>query len=166
VTDSDRLGNLILGMREAYLRGGNAMEFARAHAATEDTSANEVEATTIAYDLQAGTYFENRERNPGQSIQVLQQIASRLRDLFPVGASLLEVGVGEATTLGTVLSSLEDESDISAFGFDLSWTRITHGQQSLRRRTQSASLFVADLFRVPLRPNPIDIVYRCHSAGA
>jgi len=163
VTDSDRLGNLILGMRQAYSRGANAMEFARAHAATQDTSANEVDATTIAYDLQAGTYIENHERNPGQSVRVPQQIASRLRDLLPAGGSLLEVGVGEATTLGTVLSSLEDESDTLAFGFDLSWSRIAHGQQWLRRRDQPASLFVADLFRVPLQPNSIDIVYSCHS---
>lgn len=163
VNDTDQLAHLILGMRKAYARGENAMEFARRYRSAHEAVPNDIDATTIAYDLQAGTYIQNYERNPERAEKVPHQIGDRLRKLIPKGGSILEVGVGEATTLGSVLSSFAETSDVSAYGFDLSWSRIAHGQQWMHKQARSASLFVADLFQIPLQSNSIDIVYSCHS---
>ena len=52
-TETQDFRSLIAGMRDAYARCENAMEYARSHAAG---GANSVVSTLIAYDLQAGSY--------------------------------------------------------------------------------------------------------------
>ena len=82
--------------------------------------------------------------------------------MLPPNGTLLEVGVGEATTLCGVLSELGDKVKKS-FGFDISWSRIKAANDWLTEKSQQAELFVADLFHIPLADNSIDVVYSSHS---
>lgn len=132
-----------------------------------DSSENDVVGTLLAYDLQAGQYNEAARLDRDRWSRWCRQIAARLRPLLArengVGRrTLLEVGCGEATTMGGVLKELRDLSPLS-FGLDISWSRIHEGQKWLSELGQEATLFVADLFDIPFADNSIDVVYSVHS---
>lgn len=50
-----------------------------------------------------------------------------------------------------------------SLGFDLSWSRVAYGLRYLSEKQIQGSLFVADLFNIPLADESIDIVYTSHS---
>lgn len=145
-------GDLIRGMRTAYANGENAMNYARI-ALNADLNLphgdNLPLATLIAYDLQAGTYVARAKANPSEHSRWCQQIANLLDPLLPTAGSLLEVGVGEATTLAGVLRELPD-AERKAIGFDISWSRIAVARDWIKNQNQEAELFVGDLFHIPL----------------
>ena len=60
-SDLDELRHMILGMRAAYAKGNNVMEYARQ---MTNSVGNLVVATLIAYDLQAGSYIAEVHANP------------------------------------------------------------------------------------------------------
>ncbi|AKA70296.1 methyltransferase domain-containing protein [Clostridium scatologenes] len=77
--------------------------------------------------------------------------------------SILEVGVGEATTLGNVIRLLNNKPD-RCYGFDISWSRIKYAKKFLDKlNINNVNLFTADLFCTPIKNNSIDIVYTSHS---
>lgn len=159
-TDAAELRQLLGGMRAAFQRGDNAMEYARRLLSRND---NLTIATLIAYDLQAGGYVKLAQADPEGRKRWISQISDLLiPHLKEPGSSVLEVGVGEATTLAGVLSQLP-QMQIAALGFDISWSRCAHGRGWLRRMEQRADLFVADLFHIPLADDSIDVVYTSHS---
>lgn len=51
----------------------------------------------------------------------------------------------------------------SAFGFDLSWSRVNVARKWLEANQNPARLFVGDLFSIPLANDSIDVVYSSHS---
>lgn len=157
--DVTELGQLIVGMKAAYARGENVMEYARQAAGG---AGNSPLATLIAYDLQAGTYIAYAKKDPDARSKWCAQLADILDPLITGDASILEVGCGEATTLAGVLSRLENKP-AHALGFDISWSRCAHANQWLNESKVSAELFVADLFEIPLEDNSIDVVYTSHS---
>lgn len=159
--DPTNLRMLLTGMRSAYSRGENAMQYARQHLGSGG-SANLPLATLIAYDLQAGSYVKAARANPQYRAQWCNQLAALIQPVLPQGGSILEVGVGEATTLSGVLDALADQVG-QAFGFDISWSRIKVAQNWLEEHRLRADLFVADLFDMPLQDASIDVVYTSHS---
>ena len=80
-------------------------------------------ATLFAYDLQAGTYVDGMRKNPEFNTAWCKQLADLIDPILPDNGTILEVGVGEATTLSGVLSELGDKVKRS-YGFDISWSRI------------------------------------------
>ncbi len=158
-TDVTELGRLMLGMRAAYARGENAMEYARK---TAGALGNSPASTLIAYDLQAGTYIAGARANPDARARWCGQLAEILNPYISTQSSILEVGCGEATTLAGVLKRL-DKTPKHALGFDISWSRCAHGLTWLEENGVSARLFVADLFEIPLEDSSIDVVYTSHS---
>lgn len=158
--EHESLQSLIGGMRDAFSRGENAIAFAREHCG--ESSSNLVAATLIAYDLQAGSYTAGARANPQAKAQWCKQVADLIRPVLPQGGRLLEVGVGEATTLAGVLDTL-GTSVSDAFGFDISWSRVREGNLWLSEKRQTANLFVADLFNIPLADESVDVVYTSHS---
>lgn len=58
------LGKLIVGMRDAYAKGENALAFAHAALAEYAGGVNQRIATLVSYDLEAGTYVEGVRNNP------------------------------------------------------------------------------------------------------
>lgn len=150
---------LLLGMRAAFARGENAMEFAR-----HETGAgqNLPAATMIAYDLQAGSYIAQATADRESNARWCGQLAEVLSGYVDPSGTLLEVGCGEATTLAGVLEHLP-AAPSRALGFDISWSRCAAGLDWLKSRSQQATLFVADLFSIPLETNSVDVVYTSHS---
>jgi ubiquinone/menaquinone biosynthesis C-methylase UbiE len=151
-------------MRTAYFSGGNAMEWCRDHLrATEDSAlGNDPVATLVAYDLQAGSYIALAKAAPEANVRWCAQLARLLDGVVEEGDSLLEIGVGEATTLAGVLRKIAGVPRV-ALGCDLSWSRVDAGNRWLAENHCHASLFVADLFSVPLADGSIDVVYSSHS---
>lgn len=160
-TDKKELRELILGMREAYSHGRNAMDYARQYAGG-GANGNQLISTLIAYDLQAGTYKEFARNNKVHHARWCQQLASLIATVLPKGGSLLELGTGEATTLCGVVKELEGLVG-SAHGFDLSWSRVYEGSAWLSENNQNATLFVGDLFNIPLADQSVDVVFSSHS---
>lgn len=152
------LRNLVTGMREAYAQGENMMDFARRTLGYQD---NLGVATLIAYDLQAGAYVRHALSDPEGKRRWCTQLAELIAPLLPDGGSVMEAGAGEATTLAGMLAALPRPT--KALGFDISWSRCAHGVGWLRRMQQPASIFVADLFNIPLSDNSVDVVYTSHS---
>lgn len=157
--DIAKLRGLILGMRSAYARGENTMEYARRESAS---SVNTVDATLIAYDLQAGSYIADVRNNPERQALWCNQLAEILDSLVTAQSSILEVGCGEATTLAGVLQRLSHKPQ-HALGFDISWSRCAQGLSWLAEKAVHARMFVADLFEIPLEDASIDVVYTSHS---
>jgi len=163
-TNLDQLRTLIVGMRKAYARGENAMAFARSRLADDIGSegGNALSATLIAYDLQTGDYTQIARSDPKLLHILCNQASQCIKTVLPKGGSILEVGVGEATTLAGVVQLLGEDIG-SAYGFDISWSRVDEGGKWLIESGQKAELFVGDLFNIPLIDSSIDVVYSSHS---
>jgi hypothetical protein len=158
-TETEQLQRLITGMRTAYAAGENVM--ARAREITGATS-NATLATLIAYDLQTGSYTRGVRADPQTNERWCAQLAGILTPFVSGDRTLLEVGCGEATTLAGVLHHLPVKPR-QALGFDLSWSRCHAGLDWLAVNRQTASLFVGDLFGIPLEDASVDVIYTSHS---
>lgn len=158
-SEAQELRRLIAGMRDAYQRGENAMAYARSHSVSDS---NSVVGTLIAYDLQAGSYVAETRRKPDYIKNWCNQLAGLLQPFVESGDTILEVGVGEATTLAGVIKSIAG-SNINAMGFDVSWSRVKVANDWLNENSVRARLFTGDLFNIPLADNSIDVIYTSHS---
>jgi len=156
--NKEELGNLIRGMRAAYARGENVMAWARANCTKDDRTVSAL----IAYDLQAGTYVQNARNDPAYIDSWSAQMAGLLDPYLAVGDRIMEAGVGEATTLAGLMKAITAQG-ISAYGFDLSWSRISVAQKWMEENSVKARLFVGDLFSIPVADGSIDVVYTSHS---
>ena len=159
-----QIAEIILGMQAAYSKGENAMEWCREyfHRANETVEGNDLIATLVAYDLQAGSYVSAVRADREKNQSWCRQLASLLSSVLADGDSILEVGVGEATTLAGVLAESGTKPSM-AFGFDVSWSRVCVGRQWLQENGQRAELFVADLLSIPMGDGSVDVVYSSHS---
>jgi len=158
-TNVTELGRLMVGMRAAYVRGENVMEYAQQNSSVQG---NAPISTLIAYDLQAGSYIDGARANPKVRERWCSQLADILNPYINEQSSILEVGCGEATTLAGVLDCLNNTPK-HGLGFDISWSRCAHGLTWLEEKNASADLFVADLFEIPLEDSSVDVVYTSHS---
>jgi ubiquinone/menaquinone biosynthesis C-methylase UbiE len=90
-----------------------------------------------------------------------KEIAVRILDLCNP-KSILEAGVGEATTLSGVLKHLDP--GVASYGFDLSWSRVAFARKWLQNNgIEKTLLCTGDLFHIPFLDNCIDVVYTSHS---
>jgi len=146
--------------RKAFQKGQNLMRLARRR--EQNTS----EAILLAYDLQAGSYLRAYRKSPKRYEKIYRQIAAFILQGLSAHArkpfSLLEVGVGDGTTLRGVLALLGKKVG-KCLGFDLSWSRISVARSWLGARHAGVELFVGTLFRMPFPDNSIDVVYTHHS---
>src|SRR5690554_5557113 len=110
-----------------YKQGNNITKILRDEKGLEKNTDQIIE---IAYDLQTGSYisamcnFEMAEHKKYYSSEIAKTILSLCDP-----SSVLEAGVGEATTLSGVLNKLDPE--IRSYGFDLSWSRVAYANQWL-----------------------------------
>ena len=152
------IAKLIVGMRDAFKNGENAMAWARANVSPNNTTLG----TLISYDLQSGQYVEKVRKNPEYQAKWCEQLASILRRYISGGDRILEAGVGEATTLVGVIKSLS-LPNLDFYGFDLSWSRIMIANKWIEENGLKSNLFVGDLFNIPIEDDSIDVVYTSHS---
>ncbi len=158
------MAEIIQGMREAYAKGDNAMAWCREYFRNMNKveDGNDLLATLVAYDLQAGSYVSAARENREKNLRWCRQLAGLIGKVLDDGDSILEVGVGEATTLAGVLAELGEKTG-RAFGFDVSWSRVAEGRKWLKDYGCKANLFVADLLNIPMANNAVDVVYSSHS---
>ncbi len=123
---------------------------------------NTSEMIRISYDLQAGNYIKKASKNPEWENEYSNAYAKVLNQLGGYD-SILEVGVGEATTLYNILSRISNVPS-GIFGFDISYSRIKYAMNHLRKNNvKDSTLFVGDLFNAAIQDNLIDVVYTSHS---
>ncbi len=150
--------NILPRIKEIYESGGNIIQYLKN---IELRDFNSLQDILISYDFQSGEYIKQIEANLQYSFDYSNAIAIIIKSLGQF-QSLMEIGVGEATTLVNVLKKLEDRL-IKSYGFDISWSRIHVAEQYLNNNNLKSNLFVADLFNIPLFDNSIDVVYTSHS---
>ena len=123
---------------------------------------NAREEIMISYDLQAGRYIKKALSNPEWENRYSNALSDVLNKLGYYD-SILEVGVGEATTLINVLLKLLNAPS-NIFGFDISYSRIRYAIKYVKKyNINNIDLFVGDLFNTAFLDNSIDIVYSSHS---
>lgn len=146
-------------LKELYDKGNNILSYIKESA---DNNANSSLAISISYDLQAGNYIKKAKLNQEFENERASIYAHILNDLG-VFDTILEVGIGEATTFSNILSRLACKHFLSA-GFDISYSRIQYGYQHLHNEgINDANLFVGDLFNTAIQDNSVDIVYTNHT---
>jgi hypothetical protein len=146
----------LLQLKTLYEKGVNIIDH------LEQLGHSRSEAIAISYDLQAGSYVQYAEDNRGYLDEYTSEIADILNNLSANAESIMEAGVGEATTLSNVRTRLSFEPD--SVGFDISLSRVLFGRRYFASNGKdTARFFVGDMFNIPFADNSVDIVYTSHS---
>ncbi|MBN1930575.1 MAG: methyltransferase domain-containing protein [Desulfobacterales bacterium] len=147
-------------LQTLYEQGKNITKLLREEQGLQHNTDDIIE---IAYDLQTGSYIDDMENAAMERYKkdYTSEIAKTILSLCKP-TSILEAGVGEATTLSGVLENIEAE--VSSYGFDLSWSRVAYAKRWLQSKSISNStLCTGNLFHIPFADNSIDLVYTSHS---
>lgn len=124
---------------------------------------NSPDAILMSYDLQSGSY--TALMNDPEFSTLKKRFNDGIADVLrPLGlGTMLEVGVGEASTLAGVIAALDiAPSDVA--GFDISWSRAAYARRYLEKSGfPGVALFTGDIGNIPLAENAYDIVYTAHS---
>lgn len=150
---------LLEKIKEVYERGENIIQYLKS---IDSSTANALDDILISYDFQAGSYVKALAKNPVQKRNYCSSLAAVVNTLGDF-ESIMEAGVGEATTLGTFLKSL-NKTPAKVLGFDISWSRLKFAKGLLRDfHFSHTQLFVGNLFNIPLLDNSVELVYTSHS---
>jgi ubiquinone/menaquinone biosynthesis C-methylase UbiE len=150
---------LIDTIKELYKQGGNIIQYLKG---IENRNINTIEDILISYDFQSGSYIRQYYVSPEYGKTYCQSLAKVINDLGEF-ESIMEAGVGEATTLGVMVASLKQMPQ-KILGFDLSWSRINFAKSfTMEKGLQNVTLFTSDLFEIPLADSSVDVVYTSHS---
>jgi len=146
-------------MAELYRSGHNIMEFLRS---SGGINGNSVDSILVSYDLQAGSYTKNVEQSEyGVFMEGFSAAVAKVFDGLPHG-SLLEAGVGEATTLANVAARLAAASR-RVYGFDISWSRLHYASCYAAKKDVPATFFVGNLLDIPVLDDAFSLVYTSDS---
>ncbi len=146
-------------IKEIYDNNENVIDYLKK---VDNSKENSLEDILISYDFQAGAYTRGYKNNPENKDLYCGYLAEVINDLSEYN-SILEVGVGEATTLAVTLSKLNHLPE-NSYGFDISWSRIKYAKKFINELgVKNVDLFTGDLFNIPLKDDSIDIVYTSHS---
>jgi len=147
-------------IKKAYERGENIIQLLKKD---EHQVSNSVEDILVSYDLQAGSYTASFRKRVDYVKSYASAIEKVITKYAPRFDSIMEAGMGEATTLANVLKSFKEIPQHS-FGFDISWSRVKYGNLFLNELgVPHCQTFVGDLFNIPLTDNSVEIVYTSHS---
>lgn len=146
-------------VKALYDKGVNIMKLFRD---LESETSNSLRAILVSYDMQAGSYVEYlSDPNHMDFVDNYTKAIARILDQMNCH-SVLEAGVGEATTLTNVAMRM-DTMPNAVLGFDLSWSRIAYAKEYAKSKNVNASLFVGNLLEIPILSDSVDVVYTSHS---
>lgn len=146
-------------LKKLYDQGENISSYLRNESGQNINSELIIE---LSYDLQAGSYIDmmSQKRWADYVSEFTAILAKKIESLCDCD-SLMEAGIGEATTFSNVVKKMETTRN---FGFDLCWSRVAYAKQWLTREDVSgAVLCTGSLFQIPFRDNSIDVVYTYHA---
>jgi ubiquinone/menaquinone biosynthesis C-methylase UbiE len=139
-----------------YQDGDNVMAFFRE--LNRDRETNTLDAILVSYDLQAGSYTRTLETPAYASfMERFSTAVAALMDGF-APESILEAGVGEASTFVNVLLRMK-RRPVRCAGFDLSWSRALYARKYARKSSVQADLAVGNLMSIPSADASFDVVY-------
>src|SRR2546430_1681077 len=148
-------------LRALYEAGENISDFLRRERGSDY---NDEDLIEISYDLQAGTYItamedESMARHKKEYTAEIARVMLSLCN----PTSILEAGIGEATTFSGVTKNLNIDR-LETYGFDISWSRVAYARNWLARQNiTDTTLCTGSLLHVPFADNSIDIVYTSHA---
>jgi ubiquinone/menaquinone biosynthesis C-methylase UbiE/uncharacterized protein YbaR (Trm112 family) len=148
-------------IKNLYDQGENIKAILRKDGKTQVNSEAMIE---ISYDIQAGSYIESMKAPEKQAFQekYTKEIANVISSLC-APRTIMEAGVGEATTLSGVCRNLHSKT-LEPYGFDLCWSRVAYARQWMERQgILNSRLCTGSLFQIPAHDNSIDVVYTAHS---
>lgn len=125
---------------------------------------NTSEIIETAYDIQAGEYQKKWNQKELQDFYNIftKEIADIILSICKP-KSIMEAGIGEATTFVKVLKHLNIDN-LEAFGFDISWSRTFFAKKLIEKENlKNINLCTGNLFDIPFLDNSIDLVYTFHS---
>jgi hypothetical protein len=147
-------------IRAMFDRGENVIDWIRSR---EGAHNNSPTAILYSYDAQAGSYIAQLQ-NPSMrdfANRRGKHLAAILDELSP--HSLVEAGVGEATSLASALRQMAGRP-AHVLGFDLSLSRLLFARTHLiDEGIAGAVLFTSALDRIPLAPDSVDVVLTVHA---
>jgi SAM-dependent methyltransferase len=149
-------------LKAAYERGENISAILRQHSGEQRNSDDIIQ---VSYDLQAGSYVAVQKE--GALRDALNRystvIADELAKLGPIH-SLLDAGVGEATTLLRVLQGMPKMPAV-VHGVDISWSRLKIGGEWFYAEggPADAQFIVATMSHLPYADDSLDVVYTSHA---
>jgi SAM-dependent methyltransferase len=146
-------------IRALYDKGESVMKWMRAQEGGESISSTAIQ---YSYDVQAGSYV-TLLKDPRQAelkAAIGRRLAHVIEDCKPL--SLLEAGIGEATTLAPVLAACSRPPG-RILGFDLSLSRLLYARRHLEGFNRQATLFTGALNRIPLPDASVDLVFTFHA---
>jgi len=144
-------------LQELYKKGVNII---KTMSKDRNITSNTSEIIEVAYDLQTGSYQNKwaKEHLQEHYKNFTKEIANTILEVCNPN-SIMEAGIGEATTFKGVLNHFLD--DINAYGFDISWSRVSYARKWLKDK--NVNLCTGNLFSIPILDNAIDVVYTFHS---
>jgi len=148
-------------LKELYENGENISSFLKDKT---NSTINSEEIIEVSYDLQSGSYIEQMQDSKfgAYKQEYAQALTNIIQNLYEP-ASVLEAGIGEATTLSGVIDNLAVKN-CSFYGFDISWSRISYAQNWLAKNNiHDVNLCTGSLFNMPYASNSVDVVYTSHS---
>ncbi|MDD5439073.1 MAG: methyltransferase domain-containing protein [Candidatus Omnitrophica bacterium] len=156
---SERDGYELFRLKRSYREGKNICQLLRKN------GKNTEHAIEVSYDLQSGAYIAALEHNPERARQkaaYTADVAGVINSLCKP-ASVLEAGIGEATTLQGVIKHMD--ARVKMYGFDISWSRVAYAREWLRKKKvrHNVVLCTGSLLHIPCADNSVDVVYTSHS---
>ena len=149
-------------LKRKYLEGKNIIDLLKKNSKNHAFD-NFIE---VSYDLQSGSYIKGIKEfeNTDVGLRIKNHRHKLYSEISRFGHinSLLEAGIGEATTLVPVLKQLNNKK-LDAYGFDISWSRIAFAKQWCNKHDLKPNLFVGDMCNIPLVNNAIDVVFTSHA---
>lgn len=147
-------------INKIYERGENLIQHLKDGDISKETTD---EMVMISYDFQSGNYIKHVKENPEFNEKYTRAIAKVINKLGIECDFILEVGVGEATTLANLIPKIKVNPK-RIYGFDLAWSRVRYAIEYMKKRgIKDSFLFMGDLFNIPLADSSLDIVYTSHS---
>lgn len=107
-----------------YKKNINLLDYLKS--ISETGNDRSVEDILISYDFQAGSYVKEYESNPEWKDKFLKRLTATIDSFDCRKESILECGVGEATTLVPLLNQLNSSFE-KKYGIDISWSRCKAG---------------------------------------
>jgi len=147
-------------LQKMYKQGKNVSKILRE---AKDSLHNDEEIIEVTYDILTGQYTDLMDIPLVAKLwgEFNAELGGYIQQLGEI-TSLMEVGVGEATTMAGVLEVTGD--DMNVFASDISWSRVAYADQWLwKHKFENVHLHTASMFNLPFPSSCVDVVYTAHA---